>query len=208
MFVIGFVASLITGALLARTSLFLPGATAGQLRDYYTGSQLAVGVSSLLQLLAAAGLAWLGRGVSAATGAGRRARYATWIAASAFVLSCALSLSLVAVAGSVGEGTLLVLARLTLAFGGPVHLAGLAGLLWFSSRAALADGQGPRWVMRFGVMIAPLLLVSLVSLLLPAVTRVEPLWRLLVAVWLIAVSAADVRPAPLGAGSRVQETTR
>lgn len=44
---IGFVASLITGAMLARTSLFLPGATAGQLRDYYSGSQLAVVASSL-----------------------------------------------------------------------------------------------------------------------------------------------------------------
>ncbi|MFJ3339440.1 hypothetical protein [Streptomyces sp. NPDC086766] len=208
MFVIGFVASLVAGALLARSSLFLPGATAGQLRDYYTGSQLAVGVSSLLQLLAAAGLAWFGHGLSAAVGAGRWATSATWLAASAFVLSCALSLSLVAVAGSVGDGTLLVLARLTLAFGGPVHLTGLAGLLWFSSRAALAHGQGPRWVMRFGILISPLLLVSLVSLILPAVTRGEPLWRLLAAVWLIAVSAANLRPPSLGARSRVQETTR
>lgn len=198
-FVIGFVASLIAGAVLARSSLFLPGATAAQLRDYYSHSGIAVGVSALLQLVAAVGLVWFGVGVSTAVGAGRRARVATWVAAAAFVVSCVVSLTLVAVASGVGDGTLLVVARLTLAFGGPVHLAGLAGLLWFGSRAALAAGRGSRLVMRFGVVVSPLLLASLASLAVPAVTRVEPLWRLLAAVWLIAVSASALRPVSPGA---------
>lgn len=61
--------------------------------------------------------------------------------------------------------------------------------------------------MRFGATVSPLLLVSLISVVLPAVSRVEPLWRILAAVWLIALSAANVRPASLNAGSRVTEAT-
>lgn len=195
MFVIGFVASLVAGALLARNSLFLPGATPDQLRDYYTHSQLAVAVTTVLQIVAAAGLLWFGATFSSLVAAGPRARAGTWLAAGAFVVSSLLGLVLTAVATVIDDSTLVVLARLTLAFGGPVHLAGLAGLLWFGSAAALAGNNGPRWLLRLGLILSPLLLVSLISLALPVVTRVEPLWRLLAAGWLVAVSITGVRAA-------------
>ncbi|MFD5463732.1 hypothetical protein ACFWIQ_13065 [Kitasatospora sp. NPDC127059] len=191
-FVVGFVISLVLGAVLSRSSVYLPTATPGQLRDYYDHSGTAVTVSSLLQLIAAGGLLRFGLGATAVVGAGRRARYATWLAAGAFALSSGLALSLTVVAGSAGDGTLLVLARLTLVIGGPIHLAGLAGLLWSVSRRALAEGLGPRWLARFGVAVGPLLLISLASLLVPAVAVVEPLWRLLAAVWINGVSAAGL----------------
>ncbi|MDH6710101.1 hypothetical protein P3T27_006850 [Kitasatospora sp. MAA19] len=201
-FVVGFIASLVFGAVLARGSVFLPTATAGQLRGYYDHSGTAVAVSSLLQLVAAAGLLRFGLGVSAAVGADRRARFAMWLAAGAFAVSSVLALALAAVAARAGDGTLLVLARLTLAVGGPIHLTGLAGLLWYVSRRALAQGRGPRWLVLFGVAVGPLLLLSLVSIPVPAVTRAEPLWRLLAAVWITGVSAVGLdRTAPGAAGA-------
>ncbi|MFE9427463.1 hypothetical protein ACFYNO_31335 [Kitasatospora sp. NPDC006697] len=182
LFVAGFIASLVAGAALARNTLFLPAADAAQLRLYYSTSGTAVWVSALLQLAAATGLLMF------ADSADRRARPAGRLAAAAFAGAAVLSVTLAAVASSAGDGTLLLLARLTLALGGPVHLAGLAGLLWFGSRAALADDRSPRWTARFGTVAAPLLLVPLLSLAIPAVTRVEPLWRLLAAVRLLAAA--------------------
>ncbi|PYC69149.1 hypothetical protein C7C46_28275 [Streptomyces tateyamensis] len=191
-FVVGFVASLVAGAVLARSSLYLPGAGAAELRVYYGASGLAVVVAALLQLLAAAGLLWFGLGLSSAVGADRRARYASWLAAAAFAGSAVLSLALAGLAHGAGEGTLVASARLALALGGPLHLAGLAGLLRYGSRTAQDAGRGPRWVLRFGTLVAPLLLLSLVSLALPAATRVEPLWRLLAAVWLVTVGVTGL----------------
>ncbi|KJK56425.1 hypothetical protein UK12_22720 [Saccharothrix sp. ST-888] len=205
---VGFITSLISGAVLSRSSVFLPTATAGQLRDFYSGSGLAVAVPSLLQLIAAAGLVRFGLGSSTTAGADHRARYASWLAAGSFAVSSGLALSLAAVAASASDGTLLVLARLTLAVGGPVHLVGLGGLLWYVSRAALADGRGPRWLVRFAVAAGPLLLLSLVSIIVPAVTRVEPLWRLLASVWIIGVSATGLGRAVPRVGSRRREMTR
>src|SRR5689334_25440996 len=103
-FVIGFVASLIAGASLAQTSLFLPGATATQLRDYYTHSQLAVMASTALQLVAALGLLWFGAAFSSVVGAGPRARVTTWIGASAFMVSSLLGLFLRALSNTLGDG--------------------------------------------------------------------------------------------------------
>jgi hypothetical protein len=201
-FVTGFTASLVAGAALARTSLFLPGAGAAELRAYYSGNGLAVWVAALLQLVAAAGLLRFGTGLAVTVGAGRRARYATWLAAAAFAASAALSVTLAGIAHGAGDGTLVLLARLTLALGGPVHLLGLAGLLRYGSRAALADGRAPRRVLRFGTRVAPFLLLSLVSLAVPELARVEPLWRLLAAVWLIVVARSGLprvtRPARAG----------
>ncbi|MFI8459506.1 hypothetical protein [Kitasatospora sp. NPDC085464] len=197
-FVIGFIASLVLGAVLARGSVFLPTATAGQLRGYYEHSGTAVAVSSLLQLVAAAGLLRFGFGASTAVGADRRARYAVWLAAGAFAVSSALALALAAVATRAGDATLVVLARLTLAVGGPIHLAGLAGLLWYVSRRALAQERGPRRLLLFGAAAGPLLLLSLISIPVPAATRVEPLWRLLAAVWITGVGAAGLGRADTG----------
>ncbi|GAA1992988.1 hypothetical protein GCM10009838_66150 [Catenulispora subtropica] len=186
-FVAGFIASLVMGAALASTSLFLPGASGPELRGYYGGSGTAVTVSAVLQLVAAVGLLWFGRGASAAVGGGQRAERATWLATFGFAVSSVLSLVLLGIAGSASNGTLVFVGRLTLAFGGPVHLFGLAGLLWFVSRGARGDDRTPRWVWRFGAVVAPLMLLSVVSIAAPPLVRVEPLWRLLSAIWVITV---------------------
>ncbi|WP_143174556.1 hypothetical protein [Kitasatospora aureofaciens] len=206
-FVVGFIASLVLGAVLARGSVFLPTATVGQLRDYYEHSGTAVAVSSLLQLVAAAGLLRFGLGVSAAVDADRHARYAIWLAAGTFAVSSALALALAAVASRADDATLVVLARLTLAVGGPFHLTGLAGLLWYVSRRAQAQGRGPRWLLLFGAAVGPLLLFSLISIPVPVVTRVEPLWRLLAAVWITGVSAGGLARAASGAPGAVSPRT-
>ena len=194
-FVGGFVASLVAGSVLVPVSLFLPAAGAAELRTYYTQGTLGVAVAAVLQLVAAGGLVRFGTGLAIASGGGRRVRSSTWLSAGAFALSSLLSLLLDGLAAGAADSTLLVLARLTLVLGGPVHLAGMAGTLWFASRDGLAAGRGPRVVLRAGTVIGPLLLVSLLSMAIPPVTRVEPLWRLLAVVWLLSIACSGVRPA-------------
>jgi hypothetical protein len=188
LFVAGFIASIAAGAALAKTSLFLPGASANELRDYYTHSGAAVVTAAVLQILAAGALLWFGRGVADTVGGGRRVKTMAWIAAGAFAASAVLSLVSMAMAATASDGTLHLVGRLTLALGGPAHLLGLGGLIWIASRAARESGRGPRWVWKFGTVVAPLMLLSLVSVAAPPLVRAEPLWRLLTAVWIITVS--------------------
>ena len=195
LFVGGFVASLVAGSVLVPVSLFLPAAGTAELRTYYTQGTLGVTVAAVLQLVAAGGLVWFGDGLAIASGGDRRVRSSTRLSAVAFALSSLLSLVLVGLASGTADSTLLLLARLTLSFGGPVHLAGLAGMLWFASRDGLAVGRGPRFLLRAGSVIGPLQLVSLLSLAITPVTRVEPLLRLLAALWLLSIACSGVRPA-------------
>ncbi|MEU4674670.1 hypothetical protein AB0F91_43675 [Amycolatopsis sp. NPDC023774] len=82
--------------------------------------------------------------------------------------------------------------------GGALHLAGLALLIWSVSRGAAGARLGPRPAWRAGLVIAPLLAVSLGSIVLLPLTRLEPLWRLLAAVWICWVCAGGL----IGAASR------
>ncbi|MCO6005283.1 hypothetical protein NE236_09820 [Actinoallomurus purpureus] len=197
-FVLAFVASLVASGVLARTSLYLPDASAAELREYYTGSVAAVVAASTLQAVAALGLAWFSAGLArtldpAAGPIAGRVRWAGGVSAAAFAASVVLSLLLVLIADDAGDGTLTILGRSTLACGGALHLTGMGVLVWLVSRNGLATGFRPRWALRFGLVLAPLLAVSMVSIVATPVTRLEPLWRLLSAVWLIAVCAAGRR---------------
>ncbi|GAA4605582.1 hypothetical protein GCM10023195_19520 [Actinoallomurus liliacearum] len=198
-FVVAFVAGLVASSALAKTSLYLPDASAAQLREYYTGSAAAVVTAAALQAVAAVCLAWFGVGLARTLDPGGpeagRVRWAGGAAAAAFGASVALSLLLVAIADDAGDGTLKALGRLTLACGGALHLTALGALVWLVSRTGLPVGFRPRWALRFGLVLAPLLAVSLVSIVVTPVTRLEPLWRLLSAIWMIAVATAGRRRA-------------
>ncbi|MFL6057041.1 MAG: hypothetical protein ACJ72W_29705 [Actinoallomurus sp.] len=199
-FVLAFVASLVASGALATMSLYLPDASAAQLREYYTGSVAAVVTAAILQAVGAVCLAWFSVGLArtldpAAGPVARRVRWAGWVSAAAFAASVVLSLLLVLIADGAGNGTLKGLGRLTLACGGALHLTGLGILVWFVSRSGLPAGFRPRWALLFGLVLAPLLAVSLVSIVVTPVTRLEPLWRLLSAIWVIALCVAGRRTA-------------
>ncbi|MCO6000034.1 hypothetical protein [Actinoallomurus rhizosphaericola] len=199
-FVVAFVAGLVASGVLAKTSLYLPDASAAQLREYYTGSAAAVVTAATLQAIAAVCLAWFTAGLARTLvpegPAAGRVRWAGGASAAAFGASVALSLLLVAIADDAGDGTLTVLGRVTLACGGALHLTSLGILIWLVSRTGMATGLRPRWALRFGLVVAPLLAVSMVSIVVTPVTRLEPLWRLLSAVWLVAMATAGRRRAP------------
>ncbi|QRP42770.1 hypothetical protein [Amycolatopsis sp. FDAARGOS 1241] len=196
-FVACFVASLVASAALAKDSLYLPGASPGELREYYTGSRAAVLVSSAMQLGAALGLALFGAGLVARIGPAhrRRGRFGCGLAAASLAMSALLSVLMVILAADAGDDTLRVFGRLILVTGGALHLAGLALLIWSVSRAAAGAGLRPRPAWRAGLVIAPVLAVSLVSIVLLALTRLEPLWRLLAAVWISWVCAGGLAAA-------------
>jgi hypothetical protein len=192
-FVACFVASLVASGALANMSLYLPGASPGELREYYTGSRAAVLVSSALQLVAALGLAWFGAGLAARVVAGRRPiRIGGRLAAASLAVSALLSVLMVVLGGDTSDGMLRVSGRLILVTGGALHLAGLALLIWSASRGAAGAGLRPRAAWRAGLVIAPVLAVSLVSIFVVPVTRLEPLWRLLGAVWVVWVCAGGL----------------
>lgn len=193
-FVVCFIVSLVAGAALAKVSLYLPGASPGELRAYYTASRAAVLVSSALQLVAAFGLALFGAGLAARAG-GRPSRLGYRLAAASLAVSALLSVLMVVLGADASDGTMRVFGRLILVTGGALHLAGLALLVWSASRAAAAAGLRPRPAWRAGLVIAPLLAVSLVSIFLLPVTRLEPLWRLLGAVWIVWVCTGGLAAA-------------
>ncbi|MEU4675318.1 hypothetical protein AB0F91_47160 [Amycolatopsis sp. NPDC023774] len=184
-FVAFFVASLVAGAALARVSLYLPGASPSELREYYTDSRASVLVASALQLVAAIGLARFGAGLAARISpAHRRACRAGYgLAAASLAVSALLSVLMVILGADADDSIVRVFGRLILSTGGALNLAGLALLIWSVSRGAAGARLGPRLAWRAGLVIAPLLAVALVSIVLVPLTRLEPLWRLLAAVW-------------------------
>jgi hypothetical protein len=200
-FVVAFVASIPAGnALTVGKSLYLPGASAAELRDFYTGSGTAVLVQSALQTLAAFALYRFGRGVGAALQrAGDRGRAvlamaAGTAAATGFLfLSVVFSLVLVVSAKSAGDGIVAGLGKAALLSGGALHLIGLALLVSASSVVALRSGTRTRWVFHYGRIVGPLLVMSVISIGSPPLMKIEPLWRLLAIVWIVGVAVAVLR---------------
>lgn len=198
-FVVLFVSSLILGAVLTTSSLFLPGATAEQLRSYYLHNGDAIVVQGALQLAASAALAvFLFRAAVGVTRkfqedpvlrrATRVALAAGWLAAAALAVSVVLSFALFGQAAHLSTGGLNTLGKLILFFGGPAHLLALAVAIAAVSLAGRRAKTMRRWTGVYGLIIAPLMLISLISIAAPPVVRLEPLWRLLSFIWCIAIS--------------------
>src|SRR6185369_9826771 len=111
-----FVISLVAGGVLAvGKTLYLPDASAAQLRDFYSANGLAVGVQSGLQVVAALALFLFGRRLPAS---GRAASGGSVAAAGFLGLSAVLSLLLTIVAPDTPESVLSMLGRAILICGG------------------------------------------------------------------------------------------
>jgi hypothetical protein len=200
-FVVAFIASIPAGnALTVGKSLYLPDASAVELRDFYTTSTTAVLVQSALQMLAAFALYRFGRGVVAAfqsAAGGGRAVPAMAVGAVApagfLVVSVVSSLVLVVSAKSASDAIVAGLGEVTLLSGGPLHLVGFAVLIGAASFVAMRSRTATRWVLHYGRIAGPLLAVSVISIGWPPLTKVEPLWRLLAIVWIVGVAVAVLR---------------
>lgn len=200
-FVVAFIVSIPAGnALTVGKSLYLPGASAVELRGFYTTSTTAVLVQSALQMLAAFALYRFGRGVVAAlqpaAGGGRAvsAMAAGAVAAAGFlVVSVVSSLVLVVSAKSASDATVAGLGKVTLLSGGPLHLVGLAVLIGAASFVAVRSHTATRWVFHYGRIAGPLLAVSVISIAWPPLTKAEMLWRLLAIIWIVGVAVAVLR---------------
>jgi hypothetical protein len=190
-FTVAFVASLVAGGALAvGATLYLPDASAAQLRDFYSSNGLAVGVQSGLQALAALALFLFGRRLRAF---GRAVHGATVAAAGFLALSVVLSMLLSVVAASTSDAVVSGLGRAALICGGALHLLGTAVLVRSASTGGLRSGTRTRWVFRFGLVAGPLIGLACASLLWPPLIRLEPLFRLLAIVWIIGVALAVLR---------------
>lgn len=187
-FTAAFVASLIAGGALAvGNTLYLPGASAAQLRDFYSANGLAVGVQSGLQAVAALALWLFGRRLRAFG----RAVHGGAVAAAGFLgLSVVLSVLLAVVAASAADAVLSVLGRAALICGGALHLLGTAVLMWSASVGALRSGTRTRWVFRYGLVAGPVIALACASILWSPLIKLEPLFRLLAIVWIIGVAIA------------------
>lgn len=196
-----FIASIVAGnALLATKSLYLPQASAAELRAFYTGNRTAILVQSALQALAALALYRFGRGVTttlrpvARRAATTRTMAAGTAAASGFlVLAIGCSLLLTASAASLGDAAITVLGKATLMFGGALHLIGLATLITAASITTLRSGTRGRWVGYYGQVIGPLMLLSVLSIVWAPLVKAEVPWRLLASVWIIGVAIVALR---------------
>jgi hypothetical protein len=190
-FTAAFIASLVAGGALAvGKTLYLPDASATQLREFYSTNGLAVGVQSALQAVAALALLMFGRRLRAFG----RAGYGGTVAAAGFLgLSVVLSVVLTVVAASATDGTLSVLGRAALICGGALHLLGTAVLMWSVSGGALRSGARTRWVFHYGLIAGPLVALSCASILWSPLIKLEPLFRLVAIVWIIGVAVAVLR---------------
>jgi hypothetical protein len=170
-FTAAFVASLVAGGALAvGKTLYLPGASAAQLRDFYSTNALAVSVQSGLQAVAALALLLFGHRLRTYG----RAAYGGAIVATGF-----LALS--------------VLGRAALICGGALHLLGTAVLMRSASTGALRTGARTRWVFRYGLVAGVLIALACASIVWSPLIRLEPVFRLLAMVWIIGVSVAVLR---------------
>ncbi|MEU7874659.1 hypothetical protein [Dactylosporangium sp. NPDC049140] len=190
-FTAAFVASLVAGgALTVGRTLYLPGASAAQLRDFYSTNGLAVGVQSGLQVVATLALLLFGRRLRAFG----RAGYGGAVAAAGFLgLSVVLSVLLTVVAASASDAVLSGLGRAALICGGALHLLGTAVLMRSASTGGLRSGTPTRWVFRYGLVAGPLIALACVSILWSPLIKLEPLFRLLAIVWIIGVAVAVLR---------------
>ncbi|WP_139338184.1 hypothetical protein [Micromonospora avicenniae] len=190
-FTAAFVASLVAGGALAvGKTLYLPGASAAQLRHFYSTNGLAVAVQSGLQMVAALALLLFGRRLRASG----RAVYGGAVAASGFLgLSVLLSVLLTVVAASATDAVLSGLGRAALICGGALHLLGTAVLIRSASTGVLRSGTPTRWVFRYGLVAGPLIALACVSVLWSPLIKLEPLFRLLAIVWIVGVAVAVLR---------------
>ncbi|NJC73839.1 hypothetical protein HC031_29605 [Planosporangium thailandense] len=197
LFVVAFVASIPVGsALVAGNTLYLPGASAAELRDFYTVSGTAVFVQSALQALAAFALYEFGCGARATVGRGRSVPVMTagMVAAAGFLLvSDICSILLAVTAQTTSDGLVSGLGKATLLSGGTLHLLGLAVLVTAASGVALRSDTRTRWVFHYGRVVGPLLALSVVSTVWPPFVKAEVLWRLLAIVWIVGVAVAALR---------------
>ncbi|MCW3819328.1 hypothetical protein ONA91_33290 [Micromonospora sp. DR5-3] len=200
LFVLAFIASIPAGnALLAGKALYLPDASAAELRAFYQDNLAAVLVQSALQAVAAVALYQFGRRVGAALepAAGRReaavATAGTTAAAGFLFLSVVCSLLLLVTAPSAGAAVVAALGKATLLAGGPVHLLGLSLLVTASSVVALRSGTRTRWVFHYGRVAGPLLALSIISIGWSPFVKAEVLWRLLGVIWIVSVAVAALR---------------
>ncbi|MEV4808652.1 hypothetical protein [Micromonospora avicenniae] len=206
-FTAAFVGSLIAGGALAvGKTLYLPGASAAQLRDFYSSNGLAVGVQSGLQVVAAFALLLFGRRLRAFG----RAVYGGAVAAAGFLgLSVLLSVLLTVVAASASDAVLSGLGRAALICGGALHLLGTGVLMRSASAGGLGSGATTRWVFRYGLLAGPLVALACVSIPWPPLIKLEPLFRLAAIVWIIGVAVAVLRgriggaPEPQSSRSRL-----
>jgi hypothetical protein len=191
LFTAAFVASLVAGGALAvGKTLYLPGASTAQLRDFYSTNALAVSVQSGLQAVAALALLLFGHRLRTFG----RAAYGGAIAAAGFLaVSVLLSVLLTVVAASAPDTVLSVLGRAALICGGALHLAGTAVLMRSTSTGALRSGTRTRWVFRYGLVASLLIALACASIAWSPLIKLEPVFRLLAMVWIIGVSVAVVR---------------
>lgn len=199
-FVAAFIGSIAAGGALATgKALYLPGASAADLRTFYTDSRTAVFAQCAVQALASVALYLFGSGLVGTLWPARRDRLgqvAAWgarAAAGFLLLSVLASLVLVAVADTAAAGLLTALGKVTLVCGGALHLGGFAALVTATSAAALRGGARSRWAFHYGRFVGPVVAVSLVSVAWPPLVRLEPLFRLLAIVWILGVAVAALR---------------
>jgi hypothetical protein len=201
-FTAAFVVSLVAGGVLAvGKTLYLPDASAAQLRDFYAANGLAVAVQSGLQALAALALWLFGRGLRCFG----RAAYGGAVAAAAFLaLSVLLSVLLTVLAGSASDSVLSVLGRAALICGGALHLLGASVLMRSTSTGAIRSDTPTRSVFRYGLIAGPLVGLACASIFWSPLIKLEPLFRLLAIVWIIGVAVAALR----GQVTRTREPAR
>ncbi|MGW5669925.1 hypothetical protein [Micromonospora sp. NPDC003776] len=200
LFALAFIASIAAGnALLSGKALYLPDASAADLRTFYQHNATAVLVQSALQALAAVALYRFGRGLETALQptAGPRAAAGmaagTAVASGFLFLSVACSLLLAAIAKQADDPIVTGVGKATLLSGGVLHLIGLALLVAASSVVALRSATRTRWVFHYGRIIGPLLALSVISIAWPPFVKAEVLWRLLAIVWIGGVAVAVLR---------------
>lgn len=193
-FVALFVASIASNLLMTNFAPYpIPYNPIEQLQDYYTRFPDAVRVVSFLQMCASIPLGLFTVVIVSRLlflrihVAGVHIALFGGVAAAVFMGLSALGSWIVSQpAVPTDAGAMRVASLLAFASGGFAHTATLGLLLAGVSVPSLAFGLMPRWLCWFGLVVAAIAELSLISMVLPAASPLLPLARFPALVWLIA----------------------
>lgn len=173
----------------------LPGSPAADVAAFYAANPVAVGTTAALQLLSVACFAVFVGGLAPAL----RAAGAAWLprvgylSVAAMVVSCALSVTLAAIAATAGDGTVEVLRQSSFYAGGVVNVVTL-GVFVLGAAVVLGRerlfGSPTRW---FGFVSGGIAVASVLSLAFYYANVALPVGRVLSMVWTIVAGVVVFR---------------
>ncbi|MGW0735419.1 hypothetical protein [Streptomyces sp. NPDC002851] len=204
-FLLAFLGFAAVGSLLADDPLPQPDAATSEVVHYYANNASAAVITGVLMLLCALALAVFLRSAGNTVIREGRARAAAWTAAALLTVSAVLGFALAGFTSDLSGDTVELLRDANFVSGGTLHVAALGLFALFTCRAAGDATPIGRGAARFGHVAGGVAVLSLLSLVVPAVSPLIPVGRVLVMAWVITVAVGALNAAEPGAGRQPRQ---